>query len=117
MTVPGLTSKVPWESIVTGAVSILTYCTNHIKLQNGLKALEPDIARLKPDGGGVLILTEYWTTEILGGQRIFQRASALRGGKDLTTLKNYEEEISRTGIIYQTPPNSWKREVEYLWVT
>lgn len=121
VTVPGLTPKTNWGKYVTGAVDLLVWFLNVSRYRDALKALEPDIKKMLPVGGGVLIRVAYCTTAgptSMEGKRLFQSATAARAGMDAgQTLSSYKELISSTGAVSTSCPESWRSSEEYLWIT
>jgi hypothetical protein len=121
ITVPGLTPKADWGKVLTGAVNLLVWFLNDSRVRAALKALEPDIKKMLPVGGGVLVCLAYCTTAgptSLQGERLFQSAAAVRAGIDAAkTLSSYKEITSTTGTVSAACPESWRRSEEYLWIT
>jgi hypothetical protein len=114
VTVPGLTPRANWGAVVEGAVDLLAWAANRYRLQNALKKLEPNIQKIMPKDGGVLVLIVYCAAM----SKLFQSAYVVRAGYDATqTYSSYQELISRTGTVSTACPEGWVRSEEYLWIT
>lgn len=118
--VPGLTPKVSWEAVVSQGVTILSDVLNKHRVGNRLKELGPNIKRLLPKGGGVLVIVAYCNTvaaTALKGQRIFLSADAVLGGLDAADTFSLWRKKNAGGTISAACPEGWSRTEDYLWIT
>lgn len=120
VTVPGLTPKVNWGSVVSGGMDLLCWGLNKYRVSKALQSIEPDIAKFMPkDGGGVLVLVSYCTAtgDSIYNGKLFQNAAAQLGASTATEAFNRYTLRNANGSIYASCPEGWNRSEEFLWVS